>query len=151
MSNFRDHAHLVRVAVLFACGIALFFAMRAVVVPRDFGLYGHYRAGALDQVRARPIVYAGQAACVECHSDVGDERKASSHARVSCEACHGPLATHASGDAQDKPPRPDGRRTCERCHLASPSKPAAFPQIVLADHADQGPCIACHNPHAPKL
>jgi hypothetical protein len=151
MSNFRDRAHLFRVAALFGLGLAVFFAIRTQVVPSDFGMYGHYRAGALDAARARPITYAGQVACVECHSDVGDERKTSSHARVACESCHGPLAKHASGDDEAKPERPDGRSTCLRCHLESRSKPAWFPQIVLKDHADEGPCIACHKPHAPKL
>jgi len=151
MPDRRDSAHLIRVAALFALGITLFLIARAFLLPSDFGRYGQYRAGALDDARARPIAYAGQVACVECHSDVGDERKAGSHAHVACESCHGPLARHASGDDTTTPARPDGRTTCMRCHLASPSKPAAFPQIVLKDHADEGPCIACHKPHAPKL
>jgi hypothetical protein len=151
MSSRQDRAHLVRVAALFGAALILFFVARAVLVPKDFGIYGHYRAGALADARARPIAYAGQAACVECHGDVGDLRKTSSHAHVACESCHGPLATHASGDDATRPGRPNGRTTCMRCHVASPSKPAKFPQIVLKDHADDGPCIACHQPHAPKL
>jgi len=151
MSDRHDRAHLYRVAALFAAGLLLFFVARTFFIPKDFGVYGHYRAGALDDARARPIAYAGQAACVECHSDVGDLRKTSSHAHVSCETCHGPLAKHASGDDPAKPVRPDGRTTCTRCHLESRSKPATFPQIVLQEHADEGPCIACHTPHAPKV
>jgi cytochrome c7-like protein len=151
MSDRHDRAHLYRVAALFALGLVLFFIARAFLLPKDFGLYGHYRAGALADAAARPISYAGQAACVECHSDVGDLRKTNSHARVACETCHGPLAKHASGDDTTKPVRPDGRTVCMRCHLKSASKPAKFPQIVLKDHADDGPCVACHQSHAPKL
>jgi hypothetical protein len=148
----RDHSgHLFRVAALFGLGLLIFSVVRAFLVPKDFGVYGFYRAGALDDARARPIAYAGQVKCVECHIEVGDLRKTNSHAHVGCESCHGPLATHASGSDPTIPVRPDGRTTCTRCHLASPSKPATFPQIVLKDHAPDGPCIECHNPHAPKL
>ena len=33
-----------------------------------FGRYGFFRAGALDDLRARPLHYAGHAACEDCHS-----------------------------------------------------------------------------------
>ena len=39
-----------------------------LLVPSDFGVYGFYRAGALNDVKARPIAYAGRAACEECHA-----------------------------------------------------------------------------------
>jgi hypothetical protein len=148
--RFKDSGHLLRLAVLFVAAIGVFLVARRAFVPHDFGKYGWYRAGALDDVRALPIKYAGQKACVECHSDVGDLRATGRHAHVSCESCHGPLAAHASGDVP-KPPRPEGRAICIRCHAASPSKPAAFPQVVVGDHAGDGPCIECHQPHAPKI
>lgn len=146
-----NYAHLIRMAGLFVVGIAVFLVARAVSIPSDFGLYGHYRAGALDDARARPITFAGQAACVECHSDIGDLRKTARHARVSCEACHGPLATHAAGEPPLKPTWPDGRAPCVSCHQQSRSKPASFPQVDVADHAGDNKCIECHNPHAPKI
>jgi hypothetical protein len=149
--RFRNYAHLVRMAVLFVAGTALFLVGRSYFVPSDFGVYGHYRAGALDEARAHPIVFAGQAACVECHSDVGDIRRTARHARVSCESCHGALAGHAAGEEPLKPARPDGLTTCVGCHLKSRSKPPAFLQIEVADHAGDNKCIDCHNPHAPKI
>ncbi|MGE5246646.1 MAG: multiheme c-type cytochrome [Betaproteobacteria bacterium] len=148
--GFKDREHLIRLAGLFAAGTLLFLVARHYFVPKDFGVYGFYRAGALTDIAAHPIAYAGQAACVECHSDVGDLRATGKHAHVSCESCHGPLAAHASGEVE-KPPRPEGRAICIRCHTASPSKPKAFPQIVLSDHAGDGPCIECHKPHAPTI
>src|SRR5512143_3546650 len=105
-NRFGNYSHLVRMAMLFVAGIAIFLVGRSYFVPKDFGVYGHYRAGALDDARARPITFAGQAACVECHSDIGDLRKTARHAKVSCESCHGPLATHANGDEPLKPARP---------------------------------------------
>lgn len=149
--RFRDSAHLVRMAGLFVVGLVLFLVGRSFFVPDDFGIYGHYRAGALDDARARPIVFAGQAACVTCHADVGEARQAAPHARVSCEACHGPLATHAAGEPPLQPRRPDGRDLCVACHAASPSKPTAFPQVVVSDHAGDARCIECHNPHTTKV
>ena len=91
-----NYAHLVRMAGLFVLGILLFLGGRSFFVPKDFGVYGHYRAGALDDARARPIKFAGQATCVECHANIGDLRKTTRHAKVSCESCHGPLASHAA-------------------------------------------------------
>lgn len=149
--RFGNYSHLVRMAVLFVVGLTVFLVGRSFFVPADFGVYGHYRASALDDARARPIRFAGQAACVECHGDIGDLRKTARHAKVSCEACHGPLATHAAGEEPLKPVHPDGAKICVGCHLKSASKPTAFPQIVVADHAGDSTCIECHNPHAPKI
>lgn len=151
MDGFKDASHLGRVVILLVVGLAIFFFARWRFVPNDFGVHGHYRAGALDDARARPIAFAGQRACVECHSDIGDIRKTSKHVAVSCEVCHGPLARHASGDDTTTPKRPDGRTACLTCHQKNVSKPVAFPQIVLKDHADDGPCSACHQPHSPKI
>ncbi len=150
MGDFKDREHLFRVAALFLLGIAVFFVAKAFFVPKDFGVYGHYRAGALADNRARPISYAGMAACVECHTDVAELKNTGRHARLSCESCHGPLAQHASGDIP-KPPRPDGRTACIGCHTANKSKPKFLPQVVIADHAPDGACVECHKPHAPKI
>ena len=149
-NGFKDREHLFRVAALFLVGIAAFFVAKALFVPKDFGVYGHYRAGALADNRARPISFAGQAACLECHSDVAEVKNTGRHARLSCESCHGPLAQHASGDVP-KPPRPEGRAICIGCHTANKSKPRFLPQVVIADHAPDGACTECHKPHAPKI
>ncbi len=151
MSGWRDKVHLVRMAGLFAVGIVAFLALRAWMVPADFGRYGFFRAGALDDVRARPLHYAGHAACEDCHSDVVAARVGSRHARIGCEACHGPLMAHVQAGGGEKPARPDSRVLCTHCHYASPWKPKSFPQVVVAEHSPEGPCVACHNPHAPKL
>lgn len=151
MSRFRNGSHLLRVGVLFVSGVVLFLGARRYFVPKDFGVYGHYRAGALDDARARPVAFAGQKACVECHADIAQIRASSRHTPVSCEVCHGPLARHASGDDPATPKRPDGRTACLTCHRRNASKPASFPQIVVKDHADAGKCTECHQPHNPKI
>ena len=148
----KDKEHLARMAGLFLLGIVAFLLFRAVMVPAGFGRYGHYRAGALDDIRARPLKYAGRTACEDCHADIVAARQGSRHAKIGCEACHGPSLKHVeSGGGDPKPIKPDSRVLCARCHEASPWKPKSFPQVVVATHNPDAACIACHQPHAPKI
>lgn len=151
---FKDKEHLVRMASLFAVGIGVFLVLQYVFVPPGFGQYGHYRAGALDDNRdavKHPARYAGRTACEDCHADVVEARKGSRHEKIGCEACHGPAARHTSNPSDIKPIKPDPRAVCIRCHSASASRPKAFPQVVVSDHAPEGACTACHKAHAPKM
>lgn len=147
----RHHDHVYRVLGLFAAGFAAFVVFRYFLVPPDFGVYGFYRAGALDDARARTPLYAGETLCLDCHSDVGDVRKTARHAKLRCEACHGALAAHASGNVDAKPPALNPRLLCLRCHTTQAGQPSGFPNIVPADHAGEVPCVDCHKPHRPKI
>jgi len=149
--RFKDFEHVLRVVALFVLGVVAFLAVRAWFVPADFGVYGYFRTGAIEDNRVYPLVHAGRAACVECHSDVVETRRGSRHERIGCEACHGPLARHASGEDEAKPSLPDTRTTCIRCHEKKAGKPAGFPQVNAAEHAESGPCAECHNPHRPGI
>lgn len=146
----RDGEHLLRAGALLGAGLVVFFAVAALAIPKDFGIYGHYRAGALDDNRDHPLVFAGHAACEECHADVVAVRTGSRHARIRCETCHGPLAKHAEDPAGVTPERPTKRTLCLGCHTASASRPPTFPQIVPADHAASGDCTDCHPHHHPE-
>ena len=149
MPPFSSYEHLLRLAALFAVGIALFLGLRWLLVPADYGLIGPYRASALAQNQAKPIVYAGQLVCIECHADVAEVRKTNAHARISCESCHGALANHAA-DPSVTAVRPDPQATCAVCHLPNTAKPNGFKTVTVADHAGDEPCISCHQPHAPR-
>ncbi|MGB8115354.1 MAG: hypothetical protein WCF22_16350, partial [Candidatus Sulfotelmatobacter sp.] len=92
---FKDIEHLIRLAVVFAIGLVAFLILRAAVVPRSFGQYGHYRGAAIREIASRPVALAGHETCEACHSDVADQKKLSKHVVVACEACHGALARHA--------------------------------------------------------
>jgi hypothetical protein len=151
MSRFSDYAHLFRLAAIGVVVLTCFLLVRAQLVPGDFGEYGHFRTGAIADNRAQPLVFAGRAACADCHSDVIDARKSSRHEPIGCEACHGPLARHASAEDDTKPVRPDPRTTCIRCHDSRAGKPAAFPQVNVADHAPDGACTTCHPAHHPEI
>jgi hypothetical protein len=132
-------------------GLALFIALRGVVIPPGFGKYGHYRPGALDLVRSRPISYAGQQQCVICHDEEAKVRSEGKHAHVACEACHGPLAKHAEDPGSVIPKLPDVAALCVRCHEKDAAKPAGFPQVASAEHSGGMVCNTCHKPHSPKL
>lgn len=147
---FKDYEHLARVAALAGAGVVVFLLLQQLLVPEGFGVYGHYRAGALDDNRAHALAFAGQAACVECHTDQATARKAGKHANVACEACHGALARHAD-DPEIKPQKPDGRGLCLGCHSASVARPAKFPQVEAREHAESGLCTECHQAHNPGM
>jgi hypothetical protein len=56
---FKDTEHLIRLAVVMAIALVAFVVLRAAVVPRSFGEYGHYRGAAIGEVAARPAAFAG--------------------------------------------------------------------------------------------
>ena len=147
---FGHGEHLARMAGLFAAGILVFVGARAVFVPKGFGTYGHYRAGALADNRTHAVSFAGKAACVECHDAVPLAQKGSRHAAVRCEACHGALAAHAAGGGDPKPARPDAKALCLVCHAANVAKPRGFPQVDPKDHGDGAACDGCHDHHSPE-
>lgn len=147
--SFKDFEHLVRLAAIFVVGLLVFAVARAELVPKDFGKYGHYRAGAIDDVRKRPISYAGRNTCTECHSDVVDTAAPSKHKKIPCETCHGPSAKHVD-DQEVTPPKLDPN-FCVRCHAANTGKPAGHPTVDLKDHSEPTEtCVSCHKPHDPR-
>jgi len=151
MSAFRDAGHLFRLLGVFVAGVLLFLVIRAFLVPKSFGEYGHYRGAALAEIAARPINFAGHEACETCHADVLDKKKGGKHAHVNCEACHGPLAKHADDPGSVTPAKLDTAVLCVRCHEANAAKPKSFPQVVSVDHSNGLPCDTCHQPHSPAI
>ena len=147
--SLRQREHLLRVAGIFVAGLLLFAVVRGFLVPADFGLYGHYRAGALGDVRSRAPSFAGRQACAACHTDTAEALAKGKHAGVGCETCHGPLARHAEDPEKQTPAKLDPRKLCLSCHVASVAKPKQFPQIDPADHGEGAACASCHVPHHP--
>ena len=148
---FKDIEHLIRLAAVMTIALIAFVVLRAAVVPRSFGQYGHYRADAIREIAARPIAYAGHDACEACHAEVVDQKKLGKHVVVPCEACHGPQARHADDPATIKPVKLDTAVVCARCHEANSAKPKAFPQVASAEHSAGLACDTCHQPHRPKI
>lgn len=149
--RFRDVEHLFRLAAIFLAGLIVYLIARAVLVPADFGVYGHYRAGAVDEVAARPLMHAGRQACADCHADIVEIKAATRHAVIACETCHGPLKAHAEDPGTITPALPQASDLCIRCHAARTGKPKQYPTVVVADHAGGERCATCHSSHNPKL
>jgi len=147
----RDSGHLIRPAAVLLGGLALFLLVRGTVIPENFGEYGHYRPAALDLIRQRPMAFAGQATCVECHDAEAKTRASGKHAHVACEACHGPQAQHVADFVSVKPALPDVKVLCARCHEKDAAKPKNFPQVATAEHSGGLVCNTCHQPHNPHL
>jgi transcription elongation factor Elf1 len=145
----RDAEHLFRLAGVFLALLIVFLAARAMLIPKGFGMYGHYRGGALEEIRQRPIAYAGRAACLDCHDEIAALKQTSKHAGLGCEACHGPLQSHVADPSTVVPDKPDAKTLCLVCHSENLAKPKDFPQIDPKEHADTADCLKCHNPHAP--
>ncbi len=150
MSRFKDTEHLFRFVGLFVLLFLLFLIIRAYVVPKSFGKYGHYRADAIAEIAAKPIHFAGHQTCETCHADIADMKKSGKHAHVNCEACHGALAAHANDPGTVTPSKLDTATLCVRCHAKSAARPKAFPQIGT-DHSGGLACETCHQPHNPVV
>ncbi len=149
-SAIRESGHLFRLLGVFVAAIVAFLLLRSALVPHAFGQYGHYRPGALDDNQKRVPRHAGQAACLDCHDVQATLRKAGKHAKVSCEACHGPHAAHAE-DPTIKPPPPHATVLCKSCHEKDAAKPKWFPQVNSGEHNAGVDCNSCHQAHKPGL
>jgi len=147
----QEATHLIRLAAVFACALIAFLVLRMALVPSDFGRYGHFRAGALDDNRKHPLGYAGHQACTICHEPVAQTKSQGKHAAVACEACHGPSFRHVEAMGGEKPRLGELRTLCRRCHEADAAKPKNFPQVIVAGHGGGAACSDCHQPHKPEL
>jgi predicted CXXCH cytochrome family protein len=147
----RHGGHLIRVAGLFLAAGLAFMGLRGLLVPQGFGVYGHYRAGAIEENRVRPAAFAGRAACVECHADVPGAMQGGKHLAINCEACHGALGAHATDPGEKKAVKPDAKALCARCHAANVARPKSFPQVDVAEHMGDESCTSCHVAHKPGM
>lgn len=139
-----------RLTVLAVILVALLIIARSILIPSDFGKYGHYRAAAVEEIISQKQKYAGHEVCGECHDEMVEIKSHGYHKNVACEVCHGPAAAHAEDPGSVEIRIPRGRGYCPLCHEYLPSRPTGFPQIVSASHNPLKPCITCHNPHDPK-
>ncbi len=130
--------------------IAAFVVAKKLLVPSDFGLEGHYRASAVDEIMSQEVQYVGHKVCEDCHDDITGMIKDSYHRNVMCEVCHGPAAEHINEPGEKTLPAPRERGYCPLCHEYLPPRPTGFPQIVSESHNPIKACISCHDPHDPK-
>ena len=138
-----------RLSVLLVIIVIGFVVVTSYLVPKDFGVLGHYRASAVQSNANKEMHYAGQELCASCHEDILKTKMQGYHKNLSCEVCHGPSLKHTDEPDQFKPNKPRDRKFCPICHEYNPSRPTGFPQITSASHNQRKICVTCHNPHNP--
>jgi hypothetical protein len=158
-----SRAHVRRVVYLLVLAAAGALILQRLMRPEGFGELGHYRAGSLSEILARPAVYQGQGVCSECHADIFGVHEKDVHFRVECEDCHGPGDRHArfhreggespanESPASESPakaadtgvaltkadatlPKEYTLEGCLFCHRQLASRPRDFPQIDPTAH-----------------
>jgi hypothetical protein len=147
--------HVFRVLFLLLVAIVVVVIARPFVVPKSYGLYGAYRFDSVAEVASRAPLHGGARSCADCHQERLAGLAKGAHRTVSCEVCHAPLAQHVQDGAFVGEMRVDRSfALCLRCHSKVEGRPAAFPQIVAAQHAPDATvgraCLECHDPHSPK-
>jgi len=134
--------------------VALILLIRIVVVPKDFGvhengyLYGWFRKSNEAYWKDLPVKYQGRDYCQDCHGDQTKQVRASLHAAIECENCHGPALSHPSEPAKLTVDR--SRDLCLRCHSYLPYSGSKRSEIKGIDPARHNPdleCSGCHDPH----
>ena len=138
-----------RLALVVSVILAAVLLGRFVLMPRSLVAKELHVAATVQRERAKPVKYAGSAACRDCHDDVVQKKSRSYHKTLACEGCHGASAAHADDPSTGKPPAPRDRKYCPLCHAYDAARPTGFPQINPTAHNPLKPCIECHNPHDP--
>jgi hypothetical protein len=167
----RDTQHVWLLAGVLAVGGLGFKVAQGKLVPKTFGDTGPYRAAVIDELKAKwePII-PSDAQCLECHQDVGEERKEALHKTVRCYHCHG-LGTVHMQEAKKAKDDPNSKiakavqwdlnwlttqdlyntkhlKSCTVCHETVVGMPKDFKQIVVVDHLKEN---EPENPKSPEV
>jgi len=141
--------HILRLVLLMATFAVLAYAAKIFFTADTFYEYGPYRAASVSEIAAQEPVYQTPLYCRRCHGERHAQWSASSHKSVSCETCHGAAQGHPQNGKLPVPS--DTVKLCTLCHEAMAGRPSTQPQIEVAVHSAGQQCIACHNPHSPKI
>ena len=162
----RNWAHVGKMLLIAALVVVGGLARQRYQRPADYGRYGAYRAGALQDIFAQQPRHQGMAVCNGCHDDIVALHDKDVHFGVACEDCHGPAQLHVQffsgegGDAITEAsatlPREYTLEGCLFCHRKLAARPRNFPQVDPAEHFAflhvkdaTTRCIECHSPHEP--
>jgi cytochrome c553 len=145
--------HIFRLVCLLLGVLAVAMIAPRILAVDSFHKFGHYRANSVIEIAAKEPAYQTATYCLSCHARRVAQWSANSHKSVTCEVCHGAAQNHP--DNGKLPTPKDSVKLCSLCHEAMPGRPHTQPQIVLAQHnpaaATGQQCVACHNPHSPKI
>lgn len=157
----KYNAHLIKVILVLIVLGAGVLAAQALFIPSDFGEYGHYRTGAVEDEINRLVRNQTNESCLKCHPYIKKIHLGGVHKTVSCEFCHGPNADHAVDGKKiaDMPVKrgEDIKALCLRCHnkiiRARPEE--SIKMIAMPQHLEEKKvqtthiCNQCHHVHAP--
>lgn len=141
--------HIVRLIALILGLIVVAVIAVPLLTDKSFYRFGHYRADSVPEIAAKEPVLQTAQYCQSCHDERHAQWSASNHKSVTCEICHGAAKSHPESGKLPIPK--DTVKLCTLCHEAMPGRPSTQPQIEVAQHSGGQQCIACHNPHSPKI
>ncbi len=141
--------HIIRLVTLMAIFAVLGYLAKIYLTPQSYYEYGNYRAASVSEIASQEPAYQTPLYCQTCHAERHAEWSANSHKSVSCEVCHGAAQGHPQNGKLPIPT--DTVRLCTLCHETMPGRPRTQPQVEVAEHSAGQQCIACHNPHSPRI
>ncbi len=162
--------HIFRLVILILAFLVVGYAAKRFFTVKSFYEYGHYRGDSVAEIASEKPRFKGIGYCVSCHVQQAAQWSSGVHYRpdigkiVKCEVCHGPGGARdvrglfeVSATGSDHPnglklavPQ-DTRKLCTLCHERMIGRPLEQRQIVVDEHAGTQQCVACHNPHSPRL
>ena len=102
------------------------------------------------------VKFQGSEYCRDCHPDMYKNVKASKHALVQCENCHGPAVKHP--ESPQKMVIDQRRELCLRCHSYLPYRPKEYAGLSKGpipmkmqnpdEHNPGIECVTCHDVHS---
>jgi len=154
--------YAVRLVVLLAVVLVVFFGGLQLFVPDGSKLTGSYDAASLQYIAAAPLHYAGSSSCgaSNCHEAIFTTWSQGAHGvkkeQSKCEVCHGPQGDHPKSKLLKVRGDGDVVKLCLTCHQKmkarkSTGQPQIEPQQHPYPHEGVLKCIQCHNPHSPGM
>ncbi len=155
------NVHVIRIALTVVGMVIAGVLIRPLVLPNEFGEYGHYRPGAVTDEANRMARNMTNESCLECHPFIRKVHLKGVHETVSCEVCHGAYADHVENDkvigTMPVVRGDDIKNLCLRCHnkIIRARPPESIKMIALPEHLEEKNvrtdhiCNQCHHVHAP--
>ncbi len=144
--------------VVLAAGGLLF---KKLLVPKSFGVYGPYRADAIEEEMLVPVRHGTNESCFDCHKYEAKTHKKGRHQTISCEFCHGTFADHVDNNKKiaTLPVKKEKEITtlCLKCHNTEikARSEEVIKTVAMPDHLKvqnvklTHNCNQCHHVHAP--
>ena len=153
--------HVVRIVLTLVGVMIAGTVARQVLLPDEFGKYGHYRPGAEADEANRQARIMTSESCFDCHPLIKKIHVDGVHKTVLCEVCHGAYADHVKDDvvfaAMPVVRGEDIKPLCVKCHnkIIQAMPPESIKLVAFPEHLEEKKvrthhiCNQCHHVHAP--